>query len=169
MLEEIVYEGKDGIHTVPAGFVTDFASVPAMVQWLIPSYGKYALAAIVHDWYCIQLANRYKIEQLNMQGVSTSWQPDDICAMSSRDVDGMFRRMMRELEVPFLRRWVMWTGVRWGALFGKARRRGIARDLPMMILWSILAAPIVVPVTLLAGIALMIDKIFEKLVGRFIR
>lgn len=148
--DSVVYTGKCGDHTAPAGFVTDFASVPAMVQWLIPSYGKYALAAIIHDWYCVLLAKgRSPIE--------------------SRDVDGIFRRIMRELEVPFLRRWVMWTGVRWGAMLNKHRRPGILPDLPLMLLWSILAAPLVAPVSLLVGAGLLIDKVFQAVVGRFLR
>lgn len=36
--------------TVPAGFVTDFASIPWLVQWLIPKEGRYNRAAVVHDW-----------------------------------------------------------------------------------------------------------------------
>ena len=40
----------DAIIPVPARFVSDFASVPKRVQWLIPSFGRHYSAAIVHDW-----------------------------------------------------------------------------------------------------------------------
>lgn len=35
---------------VPAGFVTDLASIPRIFQSLIPVNGKHRLAAIVHDY-----------------------------------------------------------------------------------------------------------------------
>ena len=36
--------------TVPAGFVTDFASIPRIVWPLLPKWGKYGLASVVHDY-----------------------------------------------------------------------------------------------------------------------
>lgn len=162
LLEDVVYEGKCGTFTVPAGFVTDFASVPAQVSWLIPSYGKYTLAAIVHDYLCVQLNDRHR-------GLRESSGDDIFVPASARDTDGIFRRIMRELEVPFLRRWVMWTGVRWGALANPARRKGVAKDLPLMLLWSLLSAPVVIPATIVVGLGLLIDKVFEMAVGRFIK
>lgn len=36
--------------TVPAGFVTDFASVPWYARWLISVLGKHSIPAIVHDY-----------------------------------------------------------------------------------------------------------------------
>ena len=36
--------------TVPAGFITDGASVPRLLWWLFPPVGRYFLAAVVHDW-----------------------------------------------------------------------------------------------------------------------
>jgi hypothetical protein len=35
---------------VPQGYVTDFASIPGFVQWLISPFGKHSEAAVVHDW-----------------------------------------------------------------------------------------------------------------------
>jgi hypothetical protein len=181
--EEIVYTGKWGTFTVPVGFITDFASVPTVVQWLIPSYGKYTLAAIIHDYFCVQLAEAHKAQK--------RWEEFDIYSIgndpcefrvadntyaspppaepNSRDTDAIFRRIMRELDVPFLRRWVMWTGVRWGAVANPARRKGVSRDLWRMVLWSILSAPVVVPATLAVGLGLLIDRIFEAVIGRFLK
>jgi hypothetical protein len=39
-----------GIIEVPAGFVTDFASVPRFLWPIVPPFGKYTRAATVHDW-----------------------------------------------------------------------------------------------------------------------
>ena len=35
---------------VPAGFITDYASVPRFLWSLIPPWGKYGKAAIIHDF-----------------------------------------------------------------------------------------------------------------------
>ncbi len=42
-------DNSDIIH-VPAGFVTDLASVPRIFWTLLPPDGKYAKAAIIHDY-----------------------------------------------------------------------------------------------------------------------
>ena len=39
-----------GIVVVPAGFATDFASVPRAFWRLLPPFGEYMLAAVVHDY-----------------------------------------------------------------------------------------------------------------------
>jgi len=54
VLDPFVYEiGRKGSGyyvTVPAGFVTDFASVPRVLWSLFPPIGEYGKAAVVHDW-----------------------------------------------------------------------------------------------------------------------
>lgn len=37
---------------VPAGFETDFASIPRALWWLLPPDGAYTQAAVLHDWLC---------------------------------------------------------------------------------------------------------------------
>lgn len=39
-----------GIIIVPAGFVTDLASIPRLFWNILPPFGKYTEAAVVHDW-----------------------------------------------------------------------------------------------------------------------
>lgn len=88
LLEPLEYRGRKDPFAVPAGFRTDFASVPDVFVWLIPRYGAYTKAAILHDHLCrTALVNR-------------------------SDADGLFRRALRELGVSVLRRWIMWAGVR---------------------------------------------------------
>lgn len=36
--------------SVPAGFVTDFASVPSLFWSFLPYWGRYGKAATLHDW-----------------------------------------------------------------------------------------------------------------------
>jgi hypothetical protein len=144
VVEPLVYHGRRDTFVVPAGFRTDFASVPRVVVWLIPRFGRYTLAAVLHDW-------------LTTEGLSTG-------VVSSRDADGLFRRVMAELQVPPVRRWLMWAGVRWGALATPLRRPGWIWDAPQLLALSVLAAPIVAPPALVIAAALTIYTAVESLV-----
>lgn len=91
LLKTITYKSHTHTFVVPQGFKTDFASVPRIFAWLVPPYGKYTKAAILHDYLCVTLL------------------------IDRSHADGIFRRAMRELGVSFLRRWLMWAAVRAGA------------------------------------------------------
>lgn len=43
-------EKSGDLINVPRGFITDFASVPRLIQGLVPRWGKYGNAAVIHDW-----------------------------------------------------------------------------------------------------------------------
>ena len=144
VVEPLVYHGQRDTFVVPAGFRTDFASVPRVVVWLIPRFGRYTLAAVLHDW-------------LTTEGLRTG-------VVSSRDADGIFRRVMAELQVPPVRRWLMWAGVRWGALANPLRRPGWVLDAPRLLALSVLAAPLVVPPALVIAAALTVYTAVESLV-----
>jgi Protein of unknown function (DUF1353) len=118
--EPLCYRGQRDEWTVPAGFCTDFASVPRVVTWLIPRYGRYTKAAIVHDFLC---------------GVEVP-----LGRMSRADADGVFRRALRELGVAFLRRWLMWAAVRLDAALESPTTlvRPRAR---LLLVWLLLALP----------------------------
>lgn len=60
------------------------------------------------------------------------------CDISSRDADGLFRRIARESGAGLLLRWLLWTGVRWGALANPARRADWGRDAPAVTAISLL-------------------------------
>ncbi len=85
--------------------------------------------------------------------------------MTSREADGIFRRAMRELDVPVARRWLMWTGVRWGALTSPLRRPGWAASAPGVLGISVVAAPVVVPPGLLILAALVVYGVVEGIVS----
>ena len=78
--------------TVPAGFNTDFASVPRIFWVVIPPAGSYSLAAIVHDYL-------YRA------------QPD---GWTRKRADHCFKTIMAELGVPWWKRSVMFRAVRIG-------------------------------------------------------
>ncbi len=121
----LVYEGGADTITVPEGFTTDLASVPRLFWSLLPPTGVYERSAVLHDWLCEDL------NELHSRGLSwAKWRGGPIA--SSRDTDGLFRRCCREAGVSLPARWVLWWGVRLGALANPARRAGIWRDLPLM-------------------------------------
>lgn len=145
-INDLRYTGRSQNFMVPAGFVTDFASVPQFLLWLIPSTGAWTLAAVLHDWMCTK-------------GIAYG-------VVSSRDADGIFRRVLREHGVPFVKRWLMWTGVRWGALFNPDRRPGFLQDLPLVLLWSLVALPVVLPATVGIGIGYVFYGLLRLLTQR---
>jgi hypothetical protein len=143
LVDDLVYQGNRERFVVPAGFRTDFATVPRVVTWLIPRFGAYTLAAILHDWLVSEGIRR---------GVVTS-----------READGLFRRVMRESGVPVLRRWLMWAGVRWGALADERRRAGWPASAPGVLAISVLAAPLVVPPAVVIAPGLLVYGLLERL------
>lgn len=83
-------DAADQIITVPAGFKTDFASVPRLplVFWLCGDTSHEA--AVVHDYLY-----RYKITSRKM-------------------ADAVLREASAVTGIPAWRRWLMWLGVRIG-------------------------------------------------------
>jgi hypothetical protein len=127
--------------SIPAGADTDFASIPRVFAWFLPRYGRYTLAAILHDYLWRQRASTGAMEYI--------------------DADGLFRRAMRELDVPFLQRWSMWSGVRWGALAKRSGRRGWWREAWRVLLVTVVARPIVLPPALVVVGALAVYSVVE--------
>jgi hypothetical protein len=145
LVDELVYQGRRERFVVPAGFRTDFASVPRVVTWLVPRFGAYTLAAILHDWLC-------------SEGIRSG-------AVTSREADGIFRRVMRESGVSVLRRWLMWAGVRWGALTDERRRAGWVFSAPGVLAITVLAAPLIVPPGIVILPSLLVFAVAERVVG----
>lgn len=80
------YPSEQVIH-VPAGTVTDLASVPRLLWFIFPPHGRYAKAAIVHDW-------------LYANGIGTK-----------AEADLIFLEAMEVLGVPRTRRRLMYWAV----------------------------------------------------------
>ena len=145
VVEPLTYRGTTDEFVVPAGMPTDFASVPRAFVWFLPRYGRYTRAAILHDYLW-----RFRVN-------------DPTEPISRADADGLFRRVMRELGVPFLRRWIMWTAVRLAALTKPDGRKGWIRDAPQVLLVSIVALPFVLPPALLVLVGLGAFYLLELL------
>ncbi|HEY0636872.1 MAG TPA: DUF1353 domain-containing protein [Pseudonocardiaceae bacterium] len=150
-LRPLVYHGARQRFEVPAGTGTDFASVPRPFVWFLPRYGRYTMAAILHDHLCVT-------------GI-----------VDRADADGVFRQAMRTLGVPFLRRWIMWAAVRLGALTGAAGRRRWFGHAWQIVPVALLALPIVLPPAVLVVLALGVFHLVELaawlllLAGRLLR
>ena len=144
LLRRLDYDGKADHFAVPVGQETDFASVPRAFVWLLPRYGRYTRAAILHDY-------------LWRRGVPAG-------QLTLPEADGVFRRAMRELGVPFLQRWMMWAAVRLGALLKPNGRKHWLRDSWQVFPLLLLALPIVGPPAVVVGLGLVAFSILEALV-----
>lgn len=146
LLEKVVYQDGDKVYTIPAGYITDGASVPRALSWLYPKYGPYLKAAIVHDYLLTDVLPTGQIE--------------------SNRVDEIFKEAMEDLDIPKFRQWAMWCGVRWGAMFNKHRRKGSLKTFPKVALVSLLMFPIVfspvVTISFRLGLFWLVSLILPK-------
>lgn len=84
---------------IPQGYLTDGASVPKVFQKLVPAWGPYGQAAVVHDWLCEYL-------------VVWNEQLGHYESITRSECDNYFNDAMRVLGVPNTTRRVMWNAVR---------------------------------------------------------
>jgi len=99
---DIGAEGSGNSIDVPLKFMTDFASVPRPLWVILPRWGKYGNAAVIHD-YCYWEQGRSRLES-----------------------DRIFREAMEVLKVPKWQIRVMYYAVRLGgglAWAGNKRRK----------------------------------------------
>lgn len=73
-------------HAIPAGFRTDFASIPWPLWVLIPVFGRSCKAAVLHDWGCY-------------------------CGWPRGLRSQLFLDQMLASGVPFLQRWTQYLAV----------------------------------------------------------
>lgn len=146
LTHDLVYYASHQVFRVPAGFVTDLASVPRVVTWLIPRYGVHTPGAVLHDWLWRSEAPAGRI--------------------AYRDADGLLRQAMRGLGVSPLRRWFAWAGVRWGALTRRGGRQGWWRTAPAVVGLTLLALPMVALPALTILPALALFTVIDWLVSR---
>jgi len=115
LLATLAYAGKYAAQVeVPAGYVTDFASVPRLLWVLFPQSGRWDKAAVVHDYLITDELVKYG------------------AVVSSAQVDAEFRAALQACNVGWVRRWLMWSGVRWAAVASKVRRPGWLKTLPQL-------------------------------------
>jgi hypothetical protein len=140
-LRALTYHATAEDFEVPVHQGTDFASVPRVFVWFIPRYGRYTKAAILHDYLCSVAVPAGRISRI--------------------DADGIFRQAMRELGVPFLRRWIMWAAVRLGALTNPAGREQWWTEAWRVALIAALALPLLAPAAAAIVITLLVFYLVE--------
>lgn len=96
---------------IPRGFLTDGASVPRFLWPILPPFGPYNKASLLHDYL-------YKTGKINRAPVTR------------KQADDLFLAGMEALQVNPATRWAMWTGVRVGAFpawfkYRKAEAMGV--------------------------------------------
>ncbi|MCR9222959.1 MAG: DUF1353 domain-containing protein [Hyphomonas sp.] len=95
LLESFSFEiggfGSETFITVPQFFVTDLASIPKGVRWMLPPNGPYAKAAVIHD-YMYEFASVFRWDRSY--------------------ADLVFREGMERLDVPAHIRTIMYRSVR---------------------------------------------------------
>lgn len=102
-------DAPDAVYTVPAGFETDFASVPRWMWSFLPPTGRYTKAAILHDYLVTP-------EQTGPQGYSHTPVPRD-------RADELFYESMLVLGVKPHLAWLMYQSVRLYSIYHKLRLR----------------------------------------------
>jgi hypothetical protein len=117
------------------GFETDLASVPRWLTWLVPRYGQYTRAAIVHDFLCQHTDNDF-----GAQACAACPTVPVLHLRDRSDADEVFRLIMHQLGVPWARRELMWSAVTWatvsGVLLASLRKR-------LLVPWALLVALLV--------------------------
>lgn len=67
---DIGAKGSGNTITVPERFITDFASVPRLLWAVLPPWGKYGNAAVVHDFgYWEHSRSRKETDQVFLEGM----------------------------------------------------------------------------------------------------
>ena len=118
------FDGPNQQFEVCVDFPTDLVSAPGMVAWFVPRAGRYARAAVLHDYL---------------------WRYPDRTGCDRRAGDYRFRLQMQRDGVSLLRRWIIWAAVRLSAILQGKGGAGWWKDLPAALLLVLLvAAPIVV-------------------------
>lgn len=135
--------------TAPTAMRTDFASVPWPLRWVVPQTGRHNRAAVIHDY---------------------QWGLAETEGTPSRKVaDDIFREGLEHLGVTRLRRWMMWTAVRHGAIEKELRARIQGKDIALFRSgpWPLSDIALVLGITLLlAPIVVLVTPVV--IVGRLL-
>lgn len=97
----LVYETAGGQIAVPAGFVTDGASIPQFLWSVLPTWARYSRAAVLHD---------------HLYSLLRAGAPHPL-APARGAADAIFFEAMVACGVNSTVRWLLWAAVR---VFGKA-------------------------------------------------
>lgn len=102
--------GGEGTITVPAGFVTDLASIPRLLTSALPPDGPWTKAAVIHDalYFC-----RGGLELWHGKRII-----DRATPYTRAEADDILREAMADRGVGVVARNIIWSGVRAGGASG---------------------------------------------------
>lgn len=137
----LIFHGSTRTVEVPIGSLTDWASIPRLVAWLIAKMVG-AAAAVVHD-HCWRVLCR--------AGLMTYQEADRLLLEMLTALDREAARIGAYRDrIPAPTRWLMWAAVRWTSILTQPRGWvGAHRDLPRMLAITALGLPLVAPAALL--------------------
>lgn len=96
---------------VPRGFLTDGATVPRLLWWLVPPQGRHGMAALVHDYLCEH---------------QTLYSKGELIKIERKQADKIFNEAMKVSQVNTVIRWVMYGAVRAWGIFSKKTGRTVS-------------------------------------------
>ena len=102
-----------GLVIVPVGFISDFASIPWWIRWLIPKMGKYNRSSVVHDFL-------YQYGRLRKD--------DPHSEITQEVADLIYKKLMEAQKVANWRKWTQWKGLRIGGFKQWKEYRGQDSD-----------------------------------------
>ena len=143
--QPLEFDGYNHEFRVVSHFATDLVSVPSIFSWFIPRAGRYARAAVLHDYL---------------------WRRP--MKINRRDADRRFRRQMELDGVSMLRRWIMWAVVRAISIGTCKGGPGSWKDVVGVgALLLLVALPVVLLPALAIALSILIFWIVESLVAVF--
>lgn len=95
--------------SVPEGYVTDFATIPRIFWSIIPPWGKYGKAAVIHDFLC---TDGYYFREIDGKRLQV--------AVTREEADNIFLEAMTVLNVDEVTRSAMYAAVRAYAVITRA-------------------------------------------------
>ncbi len=101
-------EGSGDVISVSPGFETDFASIPRVLWWLLPKWGKYGNAAVIHDYL-------YSGGSLMAKGTA-------LVSMDRKLADYILLEAMEVMNTPRWQKYLIYAGVRAGGWWGWRKR-----------------------------------------------
>lgn len=117
---------------------------PLLWGWFAP-YGRQLLPALLHDHYCAQASGL-----LDSAPAGERADARKLAGRHRAHADLLFRRSLREQQMPFTRRWLMWAAVSLQGMWNFRRIAAIVTALVALVLswviWSLswrLAGPVV--------------------------
>ncbi len=93
VLEDIEYysEMMSCVYMVPIGFITDLASTPLLLRWLLPPNGQYKYEACLHDYF-------YRVPEV---------------MITRKQADKVFLEAMKVGIVDSWKEWCLYTAVKY--------------------------------------------------------